>query len=209
MPPQVLLKGCAEELASGDRLVESESCLGALGAAARFPHPRDCSAALGRGAGSAAASERASEGGRRARPGPSCPYDRAGRRRALPFHGKRRPRGGGAPAGLGREREARCGASEPIALARRPPTLPAATTGSGVLPIFACRLPGVPGALGLGPVTPCSGSWGCGTSPERGGCSPHCSEARTEPPAGGREGFTATGRGSVPAPCQPLPFSHL
>lgn len=32
------------------------------------------------------ASERESEGGQRARPGPSCPYDRAGRRRALPSH---------------------------------------------------------------------------------------------------------------------------
>ena len=48
------------------------------------------------------ARERESEGGRRARPGPSCPYDRAERRRALPSHGKRRP-WRGALAGLGWE----------------------------------------------------------------------------------------------------------
>lgn len=71
---------------------------GALGAAAGSPHSRDSGAALG-GARTARrpASERAGEGGRRAGPGPSCPYDRAGRRRALPSHGKRRARRGAGP----------------------------------------------------------------------------------------------------------------
>lgn len=62
-------------------------------------------------------------------PGPSCPYDRAGRRRALPSHGKRRPRGCGGPARLRRERAARRGSLEPITLARRPATLPRGDRG--------------------------------------------------------------------------------
>lgn len=124
-------------------------------------------------------------------PGPSCPYDRAGRRRALPSHGKRRPRGCGGPARLRRERAARRGSSEPIPWRAGRRRSPAETAGSGVLPIFASRLLEVPGAPRLSRLAPCSCSRGCGTALERGRCSPHCTEAHTEPPAVRREGLEA------------------
>lgn len=132
MPPSPLLKGCAEgwpvRLGPGKVKV----CLGPLGARAalRIPGQRRGPRPGRPLRSSQRASERASEGGRRARPGPSCPYDRAGRRRALPSHGKRRPRRW-ARDWLGRElggQAAGSGPSEPTAWARRLhwPCVPAA-----------------------------------------------------------------------------------
>lgn len=155
------------------------------------PHSRDSSAALGRGADSAAASERASAGGRRARPGPSCPYDRAGRRRALPSHGKRRSRLG-ARAGLGRELR---GSARPLGSpypGGRLPRLFRPGRGLG-FPSHLCA-PTVRGPSCAPARTrdgPAAAPGAAALVREREGCSPHCTGGHTEPPAGRREGFAA------------------
>lgn len=130
---------------------ESESQPGALHAAAGSPHSQDSGAALG-GARTRRrpASQRVSKGGRRAGPGPSCPYDRAGRRRALPSHGKLWPRRG---VGLGRELGGRRSPSNLTASARRLPGL--SSRGRGLrLPAHLCVRSDCPRggvALGLTP----------------------------------------------------------
>lgn len=136
-------------------------CLGSLGATAHPPHDRDSSAALGRGADSAAAGKRKREGGRRARPGPSCPDDRAGRRRALPSHGKPRrgarawlpEEGGRAARSLGTD----CPRAAAVALPPRPQALESFAS------LHAnCLRPRA--RSGWDRWRPCSRSWGCGIS---------------------------------------------
>lgn len=98
------LKGCAEGWPAKLLQGKVKVCLGALGVAAalcipgqrRGPRPgrRLSSHYQARG--------RANQDGRHAVPGPSCPYDRAGRRGALPFFGKLQPWRAGPGPGWGR-----------------------------------------------------------------------------------------------------------
>lgn len=115
MPPQSSLKRLCRGLASEARPGESESLPGSSRRQSRSPHPGTAARPSARApTPQRPASERVSEGGRRARPGPRCPYDRAGRRRALPSHGKRRPRRGARDRlgqGLGGQAAGRPGAA--------------------------------------------------------------------------------------------------
>lgn len=180
---------------------ESESQPGALHAAARPPHSQDSGAALG-GARTRRrpASQRVSEGGRRAGPGPSCPYDRAGRRRALPSHGKLRPRRRRG-LGLGRELGGGRSPSKPTASARRLPRL--SSRGRGLrLPAHLCvrsdcRRGGV--ALGLTPEAALQLLLGLRRFPGEGKAAHPIARRGTlsHSLAREREVFAATGRGSM------------
>lgn len=133
------LKGCAEGWPEtfGPRKVKVR--LGLFGAATALCSPNS-DAALGPRAYCAAAGERRSaresEHGHRARPGPSCPYDRAGRRRALPSHGKQRPRCGARP---GRARAARRPKHGAHGLSRRNDPFCARTTPDPRRPCSCCH----------------------------------------------------------------------
>lgn len=117
MPRQpARLKGCAEGWPAKLGQGKVKVYLGALGVAAALCIPgQRRGPRSGRGLSShQRARERANQGGQHAGPGPSCPYDRAGRRGALPFIGKLRPRRG-ARAGLGRELCSKQQADSPFA----------------------------------------------------------------------------------------------
>lgn len=214
MPHKVRLKGCAEELASGVGLGESESLPGfsrrrrpSLRTPGQRRGPRP-----GRGLCS---SRRASERARAANAPGRDPAARmtargaAGRCPPTVSGGRGAGRGARGPARLGHELLGRCGRSEPTAPARRLPRL--SRRGRGLqFPSHLCvRTAWGPGCARAGAALDPAAAPGAAALPwKREDCSPHCTEGHTEPPAGRREGWQPRAK----ARCQTgesLPFSLL